>query len=175
MSGPGAALRGYNAELREGLAELRARREELSGRIREEEAERNRLQGRIWALTERLARTSESLARHLAARGELDRTIAETEAAYGKVPPARPRGHASCRCPGPGRTELPAPAGPLGGEAGGCLGVGLGAVLFGVGEAKPDGPKGTGITPPSAARGPQGAAQQGPCAAPQGSAGSEAK
>uniref|UniRef100_A0A8B9NBK7 SSNA1 protein n=1 Tax=Accipiter nisus TaxID=211598 RepID=A0A8B9NBK7_9AVES len=84
MSGPAAALRGYNAELREGLAELRARREELSGRIREEEAERSRLQGRIGALTERLARTSESLARHLAARGELDRTIAETEAAYGK-------------------------------------------------------------------------------------------
>lgn len=68
-----------------GLAELRARREELSGRIRDEEAERARLQGRIWALTERLARTSESLARNLAARSELDRTIAETEAAYGKV------------------------------------------------------------------------------------------
>ncbi|XP_054076683.1 microtubule nucleation factor SSNA1 isoform X1 [Rissa tridactyla] len=89
MSGPGPALRGYNAELQEALAELRARREELSGRIREEEAERGRLQGRLWALTQRLARTSESLARNLAARGELDRTIAETEAAYGKVTPAR--------------------------------------------------------------------------------------
>ncbi|KAM6337583.1 uncharacterized protein FN964_012949 isoform 2-T4 [Alca torda] len=85
MSGPGPALRGYNAELQEGLAELRARREELSGRIREEEAERGRLQGRLWALTQRLARTSESLARNLAARGELDRTITETEAAYGKI------------------------------------------------------------------------------------------
>ncbi|KAK2535502.1 hypothetical protein Q9233_003799 [Columba guinea] len=85
MSGPGAALRSYNEELREGLAELRARREELSGRIRDEEAERARLQGRIWVLTERLARTSESLARNLAARSELDRTIAETEAAYGKI------------------------------------------------------------------------------------------
>ncbi|XP_054076684.1 microtubule nucleation factor SSNA1 isoform X2 [Rissa tridactyla] len=85
MSGPGPALRGYNAELQEALAELRARREELSGRIREEEAERGRLQGRLWALTQRLARTSESLARNLAARGELDRTIAETEAAYGKI------------------------------------------------------------------------------------------
>ncbi|KAM6047836.1 uncharacterized protein VSU04_012834 isoform 1-T1 [Chlamydotis macqueenii] len=84
MSGAEAALRGYNAELREGLAELRARREELDGRIREEEAERSRLQGRIWALTERLVGTSESLARNLAARSELDRTIAETEAAYGK-------------------------------------------------------------------------------------------
>ncbi|NXE24158.1 SSNA1 protein, partial [Ardeotis kori] len=68
-----------------GLAELRARREELDGRIREEEAERSRLQGRIWALTERLVRTSESLARNLAARSEMDRTIAETEAAYGKI------------------------------------------------------------------------------------------
>uniref|UniRef100_A0A8D0FYA3 SSNA1 protein n=1 Tax=Strix occidentalis caurina TaxID=311401 RepID=A0A8D0FYA3_STROC len=97
MSGPGAALRGHDAELREGLAELRARREELSGRIRAEEAERGRLQARIAALSERLARTSESLAGHLVARGELDRTIAETEAAYGKVP--RPRRSP----PGPGR------------------------------------------------------------------------
>ncbi|NXP11662.1 SSNA1 protein, partial [Thinocorus orbignyianus] len=68
-----------------GLAELRTQREELSGRIREEELERDRLQGRLWALTQRLARTSESLARNLVARGELDRTIAETEAAYSKI------------------------------------------------------------------------------------------
>ncbi|NXK56024.1 SSNA1 protein, partial [Chauna torquata] len=68
-----------------GLAELRARRDELSGRIREEEAERGRLQARIGALSERLARISESLARHLAARRDLDRSIAETEAAYGKI------------------------------------------------------------------------------------------
>ncbi|XP_054704505.1 uncharacterized protein LOC129215439 isoform X2 [Grus americana] len=149
MSGPGAALRGYNAELQEGLAELRARREELSGRIREEEAERGRLQGRIWALTERLAGTSESLARHLVARGELDRTIAETEAAYGKVPPARPRGDAPCRCPGPGGTELPAHAVPLrgagvavvlrclswGSEAGWCRGAQASPRLRGPSEA----------------------------------------
>ncbi|XP_061335746.1 LOW QUALITY PROTEIN: microtubule nucleation factor SSNA1-like [Pezoporus occidentalis] len=85
MSGAGAALRGYGAELRDGLAELRARRDELSGRIREREAERSRLQRRIWALTERLAGTSESLARDLAARAELDRTIAETEVACGQI------------------------------------------------------------------------------------------
>ncbi|XP_061234025.1 LOW QUALITY PROTEIN: microtubule nucleation factor SSNA1-like [Neopsephotus bourkii] len=85
MSGPGAALRGYRGELRDGLAELRARRDKLSGRIREREAERSRLQRRIWALTERLAGTSESLARDLAARAELDRTIAETEAACGQI------------------------------------------------------------------------------------------
>ncbi|KAM6243931.1 uncharacterized protein LJ264_011489 isoform 1-T1 [Porphyrio hochstetteri] len=84
MSGSGTALRAYNEELREGLAELRARREELSGRIREEEAERRRLQRRIWELTEQLAGTNESLARLLVTRSEMDKTIAETEAAYGK-------------------------------------------------------------------------------------------
>ncbi|NXG94442.1 SSNA1 protein, partial [Stercorarius parasiticus] len=84
--GAGAGVRvGADGWVRAALAELRARREELSGRIREEEAERGRLQSRLWALTQRLARTSESLARNLAARGELDRTIAETEAAYGKI------------------------------------------------------------------------------------------
>ncbi|NXI61919.1 SSNA1 protein, partial [Anseranas semipalmata] len=79
-AGPGRAV-----PCRAGLAELRARRDELSGRIREEEAERGRLQARIGALSERLALTSESLARHLAARSDLDRSIAETEAAYGKI------------------------------------------------------------------------------------------
>ncbi|XP_040388011.1 Sjoegren syndrome nuclear autoantigen 1 isoform X2 [Cygnus olor] len=84
MGEQGAALQGYNAALLEGLAELRARREELNGRIREEEAERGRLQARLGALSQRLARTNESLAGHLAARSDLDRSIAETEAAYGK-------------------------------------------------------------------------------------------
>ncbi|XP_035197514.1 Sjoegren syndrome nuclear autoantigen 1-like isoform X3 [Oxyura jamaicensis] len=85
MGEPGGALQGYNAALLEGLAELRARRDELSGRIREEEAERGRLQARLGALSQRLARTNESLAGHLAARSELDRSIAETETAYGKA------------------------------------------------------------------------------------------
>ncbi|NXD66723.1 SSNA1 protein, partial [Eolophus roseicapillus] len=79
------AAAGADGRCRAGLAELRARRDELSGRIQEQEAERSRLQRRIWALTERLAGTSESLARDLAARAELDRTIAETEVAYGQV------------------------------------------------------------------------------------------
>ncbi|XP_064026923.1 microtubule nucleation factor SSNA1-like isoform X2 [Pogoniulus pusillus] len=86
-AGLGAAVRGYNAELQEGLAELRGRRQELSGRIREEEAERDRLQGRIVALTKRLLRTSDSLAQHLAERAQLDAVIAETEAACGQVTP----------------------------------------------------------------------------------------
>ncbi|NXV83161.1 SSNA1 protein, partial [Atlantisia rogersi] len=77
--------RGLTGPCRAGLAELRARREELSGRIREEEAERRRLQRRIWELTEQLASTNESLARLLVTRSEMDKTIAETEAAYGKI------------------------------------------------------------------------------------------
>ncbi|NWU96154.1 SSNA1 protein, partial [Upupa epops] len=85
MSRAGAASRGYEAELQKGLTELRARREELHGRIRAEEAERERLQGQIVTLTQRLLRSSESLARLLAEGGELDRLIAETEAAYGQV------------------------------------------------------------------------------------------
>ncbi|NXN86060.1 SSNA1 protein, partial [Bombycilla garrulus] len=62
MSGTEAALRGHHESLREGLSELRARRDELSGRIRAEEAERGRLQARIATLSRRLSDTSESLA-----------------------------------------------------------------------------------------------------------------
>ncbi|XP_068020285.1 microtubule nucleation factor SSNA1-like [Melanerpes formicivorus] len=89
-AGLGAAVRDYNADLQEGLAELRARRRELSGRIREEQAERDRLQARIVALTKRLLRTSESLAQLLAERAQLDGVIAETEAACGQILEALP-------------------------------------------------------------------------------------
>ncbi|NWY05306.1 SSNA1 protein, partial [Nothoprocta ornata] len=68
-----------------GMEELRGRRDELARLIQGEEEERGRLQGQIWALTERLARANESLARKVAARNDFDRTIAETEAAYGKI------------------------------------------------------------------------------------------
>ncbi|XP_050175787.1 microtubule nucleation factor SSNA1-like [Myiozetetes cayanensis] len=85
MSGAGAALRGQRRALREGLSELRARRDELSGQIRAQEAERGRLQARMAALARRLADTSESLAGLRAARAQIDRTIAETEAACGQV------------------------------------------------------------------------------------------
>ncbi|XP_054249193.1 microtubule nucleation factor SSNA1-like [Indicator indicator] len=89
-AGLGAAVREYNADLQEGLAELRERRRELSGRIREEQAERDRLQGRIVALTRRLLRTSESLAQLLAERSQLDGVIAETEAACSQILEALP-------------------------------------------------------------------------------------
>ncbi|XP_067165444.1 microtubule nucleation factor SSNA1 [Apteryx mantelli] len=85
MSRPAAVLEGLMKELDAGMAELRARRDELARLIQSEEEERSRLQGEIWALTEKLARTNESLARKMATRNDFDRTIAETEAAYGKI------------------------------------------------------------------------------------------
>ncbi|NXQ34138.1 SSNA1 protein, partial [Alaudala cheleensis] len=85
MSGTGAALRGHHTALREGLSELRARRDELSGRIRTEEAERSRLQARIAMLSRRLSETSENLAGLRSARAHIDRTIAEIDTASGKV------------------------------------------------------------------------------------------
>ncbi|NWI03866.1 SSNA1 protein, partial [Tichodroma muraria] len=85
MSGTGAALRGHHTALREGLSELRARRDELSGRIRAEEAERHRLQARIVTLSRRLSDTSESLAGLRSARAHIDRTIAEIDTASGQI------------------------------------------------------------------------------------------
>ncbi|NWZ72442.1 SSNA1 protein, partial [Acrocephalus arundinaceus] len=85
MSATGAALRGHHTALREGLSELRARRDELTGRIRAEEAERGRLQARIATLSRRLSDTSESLAGLRSARAHIDRTISEIDAASGKI------------------------------------------------------------------------------------------
>ncbi|KAM8796670.1 microtubule nucleation factor SSNA1 [Eudromia elegans] len=85
MSRPEAALEGLVKELGAGMEELRGRRDELARLIQGEEEERSRLQGQIWALTEKLARTNESLARKVAARNDFERTIAETEAAYSKI------------------------------------------------------------------------------------------
>ncbi|XP_053817902.1 microtubule nucleation factor SSNA1 [Vidua macroura] len=85
MSGTGAALQGHHAALREGLSELRARRDELSGRIRAEEAERDRLQARIATLSRRLSDTSENLAGLRSTRAHIDRTIAEMDIASGQI------------------------------------------------------------------------------------------
>ncbi|NWY96858.1 SSNA1 protein, partial [Loxia curvirostra] len=85
MSGTGAALRGHQVALQEGLSELRARRDELSGRIQAEEAERGRLQARIATLSRRLSDTSESLAGLRSTRAHIDRTIAEMDLASGEI------------------------------------------------------------------------------------------
>ncbi|XP_006029043.1 Sjoegren syndrome nuclear autoantigen 1, partial [Alligator sinensis] len=58
---------------------------ELGRQIAREEEEKGKLQSDIRLLTERLARLNEGLARKMATRNEFERTIAETEAAYGKI------------------------------------------------------------------------------------------
>ena len=68
-----------------GIEELCFNRDELNGQISQEEEEKARLQHDIRMLTEKLSRVNESLAQRLAARSNLDHTIAETEAAYMKV------------------------------------------------------------------------------------------
>jgi len=91
MSQQGAALQGYNNELikckilEEGLEDLCSKRDELHKQICQEEDEKQKIQGDLRILTERLSQINESLARKIATRNDFDKTIAETEAAYKKV------------------------------------------------------------------------------------------
>ncbi|MEQ2203187.1 hypothetical protein XENOCAPTIV_026173 [Xenoophorus captivus] len=85
MTQQAAALQTYNNELVKCIEDLCSKREELNRQIRQEEDEKERLQHDIRVLTEKLSRVNESLAQRLATRANLDRTIAETEAAYTKV------------------------------------------------------------------------------------------
>ena len=85
MSHQGAALQNYNNELVKCIEDLCGKRDELHRQILQEEEEKQKLQNEVKALTERLSKVNESLARKMSARNEFDRTIAETEAAYMKI------------------------------------------------------------------------------------------
>ncbi|XP_071774875.1 microtubule nucleation factor SSNA1 [Centroberyx gerrardi] len=85
MTQQGAALQTYNNELVKCMEEMCSKQDELNRQIQQEEEEKVRLQHDIRVLTEKLSRVNESLAKRLAARATLDRTIAETEAAYMKI------------------------------------------------------------------------------------------
>jgi len=50
-----------------------------------DEEEKHKLQNDIRVISEKLAKTNESLAKKISARNEFDKTIAETESAYMKV------------------------------------------------------------------------------------------
>lgn len=50
-----------------------------------DEEEKHKLQNDIRVISEKLAKTNESLAKKISARNEFDKTIAETEAAYMKI------------------------------------------------------------------------------------------
>lgn len=68
-----------------GLEDLCKRREDIQRQINSDEAERTKLQRELDQLTEKLNRVNDSLQKKLVLCNELDRTIAESEAAYMKV------------------------------------------------------------------------------------------
>ena len=80
-----ASLSNYNQELVSCIEDLREKREELNRSLLRDEEEKAKIQKELSALTERLARLNEDLARKMQARVEFDQTIQETEAAYMKI------------------------------------------------------------------------------------------
>ncbi|NXG02141.1 SSNA1 protein, partial [Sakesphorus luctuosus] len=85
MTQQGAVLQGYNNELVKCIEDLCMQREELSKQIQQAEEERNKLQHEIQVLSEQLDHVCETLAQKVASRNELDKILAETEAAYMKI------------------------------------------------------------------------------------------
>uniref|UniRef100_A0A7S0L911 Uncharacterized protein n=1 Tax=Coccolithus braarudii TaxID=221442 RepID=A0A7S0L911_9EUKA len=85
MAQSGASLQNYNNELVRCIEDLREKREEVNRSIAKDEEEKAKIQNDLRILTERLARINDNLARKIASRNEYDKTIQETEAAYGKI------------------------------------------------------------------------------------------
>uniref|UniRef100_K7F1X4 Sjogren syndrome nuclear autoantigen 1 n=1 Tax=Pelodiscus sinensis TaxID=13735 RepID=K7F1X4_PELSI len=85
MTQQGAVLQGYNNELVKYMEDLCLQREELNKQIQEAEVEKNKLQHEIQILNEQLECVCETLTQKTASRNELDKILAETEAAYMKI------------------------------------------------------------------------------------------
>mmetsp|Transcript_40552 Transcript_40552/g.96354 ORF Transcript_40552/g.96354 Transcript_40552/m.96354 type:complete len:112 (-) Transcript_40552:974-1309(-) len=85
MASQGAALQNQNNELVKCIEDLREKRTEIDRLIKEEEAEKAKIQSDLAVLTKRLAMLNDSLARKTASRNEYDKVISETEAAYLKI------------------------------------------------------------------------------------------
>lgn len=73
------------APIRQGLTDLRDRRDELKRAMLQEEEEKARIQKEISLMTDRLNKLNESLVRKGRAMDEYERTIAESEQAYSKI------------------------------------------------------------------------------------------
>ncbi|XP_064300952.1 microtubule nucleation factor SSNA1 isoform X2 [Phalacrocorax carbo] len=85
MTQQGAVLQGYNNELVKCIEDLCMQKEELNKQIQQAEEEKNKLQHEIQVLSEQLECVCENLAQKVASRNELDKILAETEAAYMKI------------------------------------------------------------------------------------------
>lgn len=71
--------------MKKGIEDLCTKRDDLQRQIMIDEEEKHKLQNDIRVISEKLAKTNESLAKKISARNEFDKTIAETEAAYMKI------------------------------------------------------------------------------------------
>eukprot|EP00879_Flechtneria_rotunda_P008164 GHRR01008552.1.p2 GENE.GHRR01008552.1~~GHRR01008552.1.p2 ORF type:complete len:112 (+),score=38.98 GHRR01008552.1:550-885(+) len=85
MAAQGAALQNHNNELVKCIEDLREKREGILKHIQDEENEKQKIQQELAALTQRLSRINESLARKIDTKNEYDKVIVETEAAYLKI------------------------------------------------------------------------------------------
>lgn len=85
MAAQGAALQNHNNELVKCIEDLKEKREQILKQIQDEENEKQKIQQELAALTQRLSRINESLARKMDAKNEYDKVILETEAAYLKI------------------------------------------------------------------------------------------
>lgn len=85
MAAQGAALQSHNNELVKCIDDLREKREEIIKQLREDEAEKAKIQQDLQILTKRLAQVNDSIARKNETRNEYEKVIQETEAAYLKI------------------------------------------------------------------------------------------
>mmetsp|Transcript_4240 Transcript_4240/g.9234 ORF Transcript_4240/g.9234 Transcript_4240/m.9234 type:complete len:112 (-) Transcript_4240:578-913(-) len=85
MSAQGAALQNHNNELVKCIEDLREKREEILKQLKEDEAEKAKIQADLQALTKRLAQVNDSIARKTETKNEYDKVISETEGAYLKI------------------------------------------------------------------------------------------
>mmetsp|Transcript_27575 Transcript_27575/g.70251 ORF Transcript_27575/g.70251 Transcript_27575/m.70251 type:complete len:112 (+) Transcript_27575:104-439(+) len=85
MAAQGAALQSHNNELVKCIDDLREKREEITKQLREDEAEKAKIQSELQVLTKRLAQINDSISRKSETRNEYDKVIQETEAAYLKI------------------------------------------------------------------------------------------
>ena len=103
----------YNSELVRCIEDLREKREEVNRSILRDEEEKARCQRELTAITERLGKLNEGLARKMQARLEFDQTIQETEAAYMKVRGPAGRGGRRTRRLGVPHRPPPVPPPPV--------------------------------------------------------------
>jgi len=78
-------MQNHNNELVKCIEDLREKRTEIDRLVKDEEAEKAKIQNDLNVLTKRLAVINDSLAKKMQTKTEYDKVIEETEAAYLKI------------------------------------------------------------------------------------------